>query len=138
VVDTHCEYRSGVEYDKIREAQCKSMIKQAVAKAAGIPIIFGGDFNSSVDQTYDGAGIAFTAAGYVDAEFVAGLVTNSEYSTTNGLLAVPRKNTRHIDRFFVKKGTIVKEWTMDINLVNGLNKLPLASDHNGVVISVVL
>jgi hypothetical protein len=141
-VNTHGDYRpagksSASEYDKNREENTKLLTTEAkkiAAKAAAdykvnhVPVVYGGDWNQSADDAYDGVGKAMTAAGYIDTYYH--LTSHSGPLTTTNGLGTKKTTGRRLDRVFVEIGTKIGEGKTVLGFPN--------TDHNGYGVELTL
>jgi endonuclease/exonuclease/phosphatase family metal-dependent hydrolase len=103
-----------------------------------VPVVYLGDFNSHERNVVDGPGVAFRAAGHVDADEVAQGKVNAQYNSANQYLRVPPASGLHIDHVYVPQGVAVRRWELRLNLTAGSFVGVIPSDHNPVLADVVL
>jgi endonuclease/exonuclease/phosphatase family metal-dependent hydrolase len=139
-VSVHLEPGSGEAVDLRRQAQTKVLLADVKAFQAthDVPVVYLGDFNSHERNVVDGPGVAFRAAGHVDADEVAQGKVNAQYNSANQYLRVPPASGLHIDHVYVPQGVAVRRWELRLNLTAGSFVGVIPSDHNPVLADVVL
>jgi endonuclease/exonuclease/phosphatase family metal-dependent hydrolase len=125
------------DLDLVREAETESLITQATAMAAAqnVPLVFGGDFNSSPVTSLhpiDGPAIAMRHHHMADARLVAQSHVNEQYQSFNGYIRTPHVYTIDIDYIWVSPGVSASSWGMAMRLSNGSFVGTIPSDHNPV------
>jgi endonuclease/exonuclease/phosphatase family metal-dependent hydrolase len=137
VVCTHTIPTRGVTADNTREKETHTLISQAqsLAKSAGLPLVYAGDFNSEpVNHHPDGPGVAMAQAHMTDAHDVAAHLVNDKYNSQNQYLRTPPKAHSMVDRVFVPNGVGVESHAVDLTLSHGKFVGVMPSDHNPVTV----
>jgi endonuclease/exonuclease/phosphatase family metal-dependent hydrolase len=128
--------------DQIRQDQTASLLSQGSAYAAslGEPIFYAGDTNSAVEDKhkFDGPRVAFQAEHVADAFSVAPTRVNKKYDTANHWERKPPAHHDYIDGVFVPPGVAATKWHVVLHLSHGKFVGPIPSDHNPLVVTVVL
>lgn len=142
VVDLHLYAPSTTAGDRIRRAQTAAVVSAATTALPGTPVVYAGDFNSWRGRRYDKPQTLLAGLGYDDA-FDPALAFLSRPSLTSVCGTSTRPATSptwagHLDRVFVPPGVHVASWKVDYRLQAGRYVAPLASDHNPVVVQLVL
>jgi endonuclease/exonuclease/phosphatase family metal-dependent hydrolase len=132
---TPLAYRAG---DVQRQAQTVSLLAQAgaAARAAGdVPVIYAGDFNSTVNSNhaFDGSGVAMRAVGAEDAQDMAQVRVNAQYNSANLYLRTPPAYGQSIDHIYAPAGVAVRSWSLLLDLARGRFAGVIPSDHNPLV-----
>lgn len=106
----------------------------------GLPVVYGGDFNSHKGRTTDSVAAAFNTRGYHDAFDLAMKLKYQHHNSYNAFQSSPILGIKwgdHVDHFWVNPGkTRVTSWANGARLVGGKYPHPIPSDHNPVVVSV--
>lgn len=135
-VSPHLGTGSGSAADSRREAETKRLLQYAgaFARAAHLPVVYGGDFNSDVNRNhaFDGPGIAMRAAHVAEAQNAAQSLTNAQYNSANQYLRTPPAFGQSIDYIFASPGMGVRSRAVLLNLTHGKFVGPIPSDHNPV------
>jgi hypothetical protein len=136
-VSAHLIPYLGSSSDLAREQETKTLIADAQAKAnaLGIPIIYGGDFNTSpLFHMYplDGPNVAMRAAGIADAHGAGQYKWNQTLDTVTGYRRTPNWYSQDIDYVFIPPGVAAYTWGVEASLVNGSWPGAIPSDHNAV------
>jgi hypothetical protein len=123
--------------DRRRAAETASLLRQSQAYAAslgGLPVIYGGDWNSDATRrhTSDTVRETMRAAGVADALDVAQSRSNENYNSANGYLRTPPTGGADIDAIFAPAGVGVSSWGMEMLLNGGKFDGVIPSDHNAV------
>lgn len=137
VVCTHTIPTRGVTADDTRLQETQTLIDQAqsLAKSAGVPLVYAGDFNSEpVSHHPDGPGVAMAAAQMTDAHDVAAHLVNDKYNSHNQYLRTPPKAHSMVDRIFVPNGVGVESHAVVLTLSHGKFVGVMPSDHNPVTV----
>ena len=139
-VSVHLEAGSGRAVDLRRQAQTERLLSlvKSFQSHTNVPVIYVGDFNSHERNVVDGPGVAFRAAGHVDADEVAQTLGNRRYNSANRYLRTAPASGLHIDHVYVPPGVAVRGWQVVLNLTGGRFVGPIPSDHNPVAADVVL
>jgi endonuclease/exonuclease/phosphatase family metal-dependent hydrolase len=129
--------------DQGRENEDKSVVSQANAYAAwlgGLPIVYGGDFNSdpSHAHAFNGPSDYNLSVGIDDSFDVAQSRHNAQYNSANGYMSKPPTYGLRLDYLFVTPGTAVTSWQMLLNLSHGRYAGVIPSDHNPVVADLLI
>lgn len=137
VVCTHLIPDNGETADLARERETNTMLGYAQAKAAslGIPVIYGGDFNSSPGiglHPIDGPNVAMRAAGIADQHGAAQYKWNATLDTETSYARTPHWYAYDIDYLFLSPGVAARTWGVDAALQNGSWPGTIPSDHNAV------
>jgi endonuclease/exonuclease/phosphatase family metal-dependent hydrolase len=137
VVCTHLIPNNGEAYDLAREQETKTMLADAQAKsnALGIPVIYGGDFNTTPlfgMHPVDGPNIAMRAAGIADGHGTAQYKWNNTLDTITGYRRTPHWYSNDIDYLFLPAGVAARTWGVEAELQNGSWPGVIPSDHNAV------
>jgi endonuclease/exonuclease/phosphatase family metal-dependent hydrolase len=136
-VAAHLLVGPGGTNDQLRAAETTSLLQQSRAYAAnlgGIPIIYGGDWNSDATRHHatDAVRDVMRASGVDDALNVAQSRTNAQFNSANGYLRTPPAGGDDIDAIFAPAGVGVSSWGMELLLNNGKFSGVIPSDHNAV------
>lgn len=138
-VSTHLLVGVGAADDQKRENETKSLLKQAGRYAAnhGVPVIYGGDFNSDHNRrhAFNGPAIAMRQANVADAFNAANSRALGRYNSANDNARRPPKFGDHIDYVFASAGVVVRSWRLVMDLSRGRLVGVIPSDHNPVVAS---
>lgn len=143
-LDTHLLVGSGHADDLAREAETKTLIAfgSKVGRRRGIPVVYGGDFNSAPPSdknfTLDGAGVAARGADLANALDVAQTRIHPTYNSANDYMTTPLHSSDDIDHFFTPPGVGVSMAEIEIDLVHGSFPGVIPSDHNPLVTSLRL
>jgi endonuclease/exonuclease/phosphatase family metal-dependent hydrolase len=142
-VAAHTIVGKGATYDTMRQNETASAMSQAnaIAGPLGIPVIYAGDWNSDNDihgHAFDGPRRVMQAAHYADSYDVAQSRTNAKYDSANNDMRTPPAFYERIDSIYVPQGVAVKDWTNELDLVDGKFVGPIPSDHNPVFADLVL
>jgi endonuclease/exonuclease/phosphatase family metal-dependent hydrolase len=136
VVSAHLLPNLGAAGDVKREQESRTLVGQGTRLAAqrGVPVIYGGDFNSDATSTYtyDAPGRVMTAAGIGDAFDLAPSHVSARFNSFNKYLRRPPATGAQIDRLFAAPGVAVTRWGMVMQLRHGSVVGPIPSDHNPV------
>jgi endonuclease/exonuclease/phosphatase family metal-dependent hydrolase len=129
--------------DQGRQNEDKSMVGQANAYAAslgGLPIVYGGDFNSdpSHGHAFNGPSDYNLSVGLDDAFDVAQSRTNARYNSANGYQTKPPDLGLRIDYVFVTPGIAVTSWSLLLDTVDGRFQGVIPSDHNPLVANLLI
>jgi len=124
--------------DKIRGKETKALAKAAKKAAGGVPVVYAGDSNSSRSRPSDAPRLRLQKRGYDDAydealRYESLPYLNSAVGTTGALRSSVAWGD-HIDRVFVPRGVSVAAWKVDYRRKGSRYALPLASDHNPVIV----
>jgi hypothetical protein len=140
-LDTHLLVGSGRADDLAREAETKTLITfgSKLGRRRGIPVVYGGDFNSAPPSdknfTLDGAGIAAREANLADALTVAQTRIHPTYNSANEYATTPLRSGDDIDHLFTSPGVGVSMAEIEIDLRHGSFPGVIPSDHNPLVAS---
>jgi endonuclease/exonuclease/phosphatase family metal-dependent hydrolase len=139
-VSVHLEPGSGRTADLRRKAQTEKLLSLVRSYRAThpAPAIYMGDFNSHQKNVIDGPGLAFRAAGHVDADEVAQVRVNRKYNSANQYHRVPVTGGYDVDHVYVPAGVAVRRWEIVLNLSRGRFVGAIPSDHNPVAADLVL
>lgn len=140
-VSTHLYVVSGATGDAARRDETTSLLKQAAAYAGskgGLPIVYGGDFNSHVRHPLDGPAVATDSAGAADAQHVAVHRTLQQYNTANQYLRTPPASGLALDHLYVQPGVGVTAYRQVLKLSGGRFVGVIPSDHNPVVADLLI
>ncbi len=121
--------------DAERGRETTSLISQANSAASyyGVPLVYSGDFNSSVDTyTTDAPGNAMRAAGVGDTRLSAVERYNEAYNSANQYLRTPPQNSHSIDYVYAGPGVTTWSWGVMATLVHGQFVGYIPSDHDPV------
>jgi endonuclease/exonuclease/phosphatase family metal-dependent hydrolase len=136
-ISTHLAVGNGPANDTLRQQETQRMLDAArpVAAAAGVPVVYAGDYNSDINQNhaFDGPGNAMRAARVADASNVAQSQTNAQYNSANQYLRTPPAYRQSVDYIYAGPGVAVQNRSMVMTLVNGRFVGTIPSDHNPVV-----
>lgn len=106
--------------------------------AAGLPVVYAGDFNSHKDRTYDYVANAFHSAGYYDAYDLARNLYRQHNNSFNDFQITPRISYKwgdHVDHVWVAPGsTRVDYWRNGALIENNKMVTPIPSDHSPIVL----
>ena len=139
-VSVHLEAGSGRAVDLRRQAETERLLSKVKAfqSHTDVPVIYVGDFNSHERNVVDGPGIAFRAAGHVDADEVAQTRVNREFNSANRYLRAAPAGGLDIDHVYAPPGVAVRSWQIVLNLTAGRFVGAIPSDHNPVAADVVI
>lgn len=142
VVSLHLYAHSTAAGDRIRRAQTKAVIAAVDRDLPGSTVVFAGDFNSWRGRRPDRPEKVLSSLGYDDA-FDPATSYLSHPHLTSHCEGARRPHTSptwagHLDRIFVPRGVHVASWKVDYRLSGGRYVAPFASDHNPVVVGLVL
>ncbi|HTW19080.1 MAG TPA: endonuclease/exonuclease/phosphatase family protein [Mycobacteriales bacterium] len=141
-VSPHLSVGAGLKYDKQREAETQSLLRQADAYAAhdNLPIVFGGDFNSDNDHWHplNAPAKVMRQARVDDAFDVAQRRTNARFNSANDYYRKPPAFGYHLDYIYVSPGIAVRSWKLIIDLRHGRFVGVIPSDHNPIVANIVI
>jgi endonuclease/exonuclease/phosphatase family metal-dependent hydrolase len=131
-VSTHLIVGLGSTYDGIRAAETHKMLSRThrIAKRHHVPVIYGGDFNSS--STHAGSGKVLHQAGMRDALTIAADKVAAKYDSDNEYLRTPPHRGIDIDHLYVSSGLAVPLAGINLELRHGKFVGPIPSDHNPV------
>lgn len=128
--------------DAARQDQTESMIQQAQAFNAGanLPIIFAGDTNSASESKHanDGPRVAMRGSQIDDSFDVATSRHHTKYNSGNLFAPKPPAAGIYLDAIFADPGVGVSSWDELLKLSGGKFVLPIPSDHNPVVSTLVI
>ncbi|MDQ2796089.1 MAG: endonuclease/exonuclease/phosphatase family protein, partial [Actinomycetota bacterium] len=126
----------GLSYDKLRDAETKSLLRQAGALASShdVPVIYAGDFNSTVNSNHvvDAPAIAMRAARINDAQLAAQTLSNARYNSSNQYVRTPPAFGQSIDYVFAPPGIGVRSRSLIIRQTHGKFVGVMPSDHNPI------
>jgi endonuclease/exonuclease/phosphatase family metal-dependent hydrolase len=135
----HLIVTKGDHYDALREAETRKLLAdgQHRAAAAGLPVVYAGDYNSDVSpqHAFDGPRRAMRAAHFVNDYTVAQHRVRARYNSANQYERVPPKTGDHIDAVYTGPGVAVNSWREILRLSHGRIVGVIPSDHNPLVIS---
>lgn len=140
-VSTHLTPGASASNSSARQAETKSLLSQAGAKATAVslPVVYAGDFNS--DRTAagpDAPGLIMAGSHLDDAKAVAQAYTNEKYDTYNNYLRTPPAYGLAIDKIFVSTGVAAYSWREVLQLSGGKYIGTIPSDHNPLYALVVI
>lgn len=144
MVSAHLYPGNTHKLDLRREAETKNLVSKAksVASHANLKIVYGGDFNSSVNTEYhnpDGPGLVMRSNHVVDSRLVAQKHYNAYSSVNNTLSTTPRPypyNT--IDYLWATAGISPYSWGVGIRTKHGKQYGTIPSDHHAVYSTMVI
>lgn len=106
--------------------------------AAGLPVVYAGDFNSHKNRAYDYVADAFHGAGYYDAYDLARNLRRQHMNSFNDFQITPKISYKwgdHIDHVWVApRKTRVDYWRNGALIVDEKMVTPIPSDHSPLVI----
>lgn len=142
-VTVHLDSGSGLTYDRVRQAETASMLRQAGAEAAtdGVPVVYTGDFNSNTEKRahpVDGAGDEMRAANLSDAKLVAQSFHQAAYNSMNQYLRRPLAYSIDIDYVWTPRGVAAPLYGSALHLRDGKFVGTIPSDHDPVYARVVI
>lgn len=136
-VSTHLLVGVGAADDSRRESETRTMLHKAraFARRHGVPVIYGGDFNSdhNAKHAFNGPVIAMRQARQKNAFKAASLRSLARYNSANGYERRPPEFGDHIDYVFASPGVTVRSWRLIMRLRHGKFVGVIPSDHNPVL-----
>lgn len=126
---------------KRRRSEVATLTKTvANLNTAGLPVVFGGDFNSHKNRDDDYPASVLHAAGYYDAYDLAQSLTRQHYNSYNDFKTTPVTSVKwgdHVDHIWSDPTrTRVLRWTNAVLIKGGRLVTPIGSDHSPVVVDV--
>jgi endonuclease/exonuclease/phosphatase family metal-dependent hydrolase len=141
-VSAHLLVPAGRANDVRREAETKSLLShsRSYAAAAGLPIVYVGDFNSDqyLRHSFNGPERAMRAKNVNDSYDVAQTRTHARYNTAEHYMRRPPANGARIDYVFAPPGVGVRSWGLVMDLSHGKFVGTIPSDHNPLVSNVLV
>lgn len=136
-VSVHLLVGKGSTFDSRRENETKLLLQQAGAASntRGVPVIYGGDFNSNdrkVTYTFNGPGIVMRPARIQDARLVGQSHHYERYDSVNEYRRTPYAYFIYIDYIWAPAGIAVTSWGTALRLSSGSFVGTIPSDHNPV------
>jgi endonuclease/exonuclease/phosphatase family metal-dependent hydrolase len=108
--------------------------------AAGVPVVYAGDFNSHKHRRYDSPAEVMGASGYYDAYDLAESLIRPNFNSANQMRLVPSIGTMygdHVDHVWVDPTTTrVLRWANRAKMAGNLYAGPLPSNHNPIAVRV--
>jgi endonuclease/exonuclease/phosphatase family metal-dependent hydrolase len=136
VVAPHVVAGNGAARDKLRQVETTKVVSSAtrLASGLGVPVVYGGDFNSTPDKhhAFDGPALVMRANRIVDAHDVAPRCYNNQFNSANQYLRKPPAFGDRIDHIFTSRGIGVVSWGLVIDLKGGKFVGTIPSDHNPI------
>ncbi|WP_375476589.1 endonuclease/exonuclease/phosphatase family protein [uncultured Jatrophihabitans sp.] len=133
-VSPHLLAGAGARYDTLRQREATRLLAfgAAYARSTGAPIVYAGDFNSTVNRNhvFDGPGIVMRAAHVADSADAAQHMTNGQYNSANLNMRRPPTVGQSIDHIYAPPGVAVVSRTVVVKLVHGRFVGAIPSDHN--------
>jgi endonuclease/exonuclease/phosphatase family metal-dependent hydrolase len=142
-VSTHFT-AGGASADARRTTEITNLFSQVgpVAARLGVPIVYGGDFNSNpVQHPVDSPNTQMRAHLFVDSRLASQHRYNEQYFSMNHYSRVPPSSTVHnynIDYVYAGPGIGVGSWGIGLNTSGGQWVGTIPSDHNPVWTTLVI
>lgn len=141
-VSPHLIANQGATYDTERQQEMTSLADQAKTVAAqyGVPIVYAGDFNSTVNKNhaFDGPGIVMRSHQFADAGDAGHLQTNIQYNSCNQYFRTALAYGDRIDHIYTAPGVAIRGLKIAVHVSDGKFIGVMASDHNALVSDVYL
>jgi endonuclease/exonuclease/phosphatase family metal-dependent hydrolase len=136
-VSAHLHAGFGLDMDEMRQREAQSLVTQVRDEAAalGVPVIYGGDFNSNTftrQFRLDGPGVVMRNQHVNDARQVAMSRSMERYDSMNEYSRTPLAYYLHIDYLWAPPGVAVSNWGSALRLSDGRYVGTIPSDHNPV------
>ncbi|GAA3516635.1 hypothetical protein GCM10022234_09830 [Aeromicrobium panaciterrae] len=124
-----------------RAAEIRTLLaKIREVNPEGVPVVYGGDFNSHKNRSNDSVATEFHKGGLYDAFDLAMKIGYQHFNTYNGFKVTPTIGVKwgdHVDHVWVDptKSRVIS-WLNGVKLVSGKLPHPIPSDHSPLVVSV--
>ena len=134
VVSLHLAPGTGAAVDAERRTQIQNVLNW-LPDRPGVPVVIGGDYNSSRSRDNDSPRPPLERAGFLDSyDIAAAYLSPTALNSANNWQEIPRQSPRwgaHIDRVFTSRGTYVASWQV-VEPREGGRFTQLLSDHSPV------
>lgn len=146
-VTTHLEYRTSSHYEAVRLRQMRALESKMTAYAGGLPVVLGGDLNTSLKRdgvSGSGALTHLKSQGWVNANTAATKI-NAQMGTALGAKGVKTRKVTSpgpktpIDYIFASPGATAHWWALQPQApIEGDHYLRINSDHNIITAGITL
>ena len=137
---THLLLGSGRANDDRRATETANLITLATRQARGLPIVYGGDWNSDTARShaYDAPSVVMHSHHDVNTRYAARKRYNERWDSANQNMRKPIAAGQSIDGIYASPGVAVSSWSVLLHLHNGAFVGTIPSDHNPVLAALTI